>query len=186
LAGQPDVAAPRLPLEAPVHKAAEVGATANPLRSVGEQILDSVRASASPGDRQIVIRLQPPELGTVSVRLREQGDHLEGMIEVGKSDVRHEIERALPDVLRGLQEAGIPIRRFDVTSSDAVGSDLGRGLPQQDLGAGQQGSGQHREPFPSAHTAWSQETPRYSASSEEPASAGELSSVPPGRIDMLL
>ena len=65
LAGQPDVAAPRLSLEAQTPKVAEVGATTSPLRSVGEQILDSVRASAAPGDRQIVIRLQPPELGTV-------------------------------------------------------------------------------------------------------------------------
>jgi chemotaxis protein MotD len=186
LAGQPAVAAPRLGPEAPMHKVAEVGATANPLRSVGEQILDSVRASATPGDREIVIRLQPPELGTVSVRLREQGDHLEGTIEVGKSDVRREIERALPDVVRGLQEAGVPIRRLDVTSSDSVGSDLGRGLPQQNLGAGQQGSGQHREPFPAAHTAWSQEATRYSTSSEEPTGAGGQRSVPPGRIDMLL
>ena len=186
LAGQPDVAAPRLSLEASTHKVAEVGAPANPLRSVGEQILDSVRASASPGDRQIVIRLQPPELGTVSVRLREQGDHLEGTIEVGKSDIRHEIEQALPDVVRGLQDAGVPIRRFDVTSSNSAGSDLGRGLPQQDPGAGQQGSGQHREPFPPAHTAWSQETTRYSASSEEPTGADGQSSTLPGRIDLLL
>lgn len=186
LAGQSDVAAPRLSLEAQTHRGADVRVTADPLRSVGEQILDSVRASTAPGDRQIVIRLQPPELGTVSVRLREQGDHLEGTIEVGKSDVRHEIERALPDVVRGLQEAGVPIRRFDVTSSDSAGLDLGRGQPQQDLGAGQQGSGQHREPFPPAHTAWSQETARYTVSSEEPTTAGRQSSVPPGRIDMLL
>jgi len=186
LAGQSVVAAPRLSLEVQMPKVAEVGATANPLRSVGEQILDSVRASMTPGDRQIVIRLQPPELGTVAVRLREQGDHLEGTIEVGKSDVRREIEQALPDVVRGLQEAGVPIRRFDVTSSDSAGPDLGRGLPQQDLGAGQQGSGQHREPFPPAHTAWPQETTRYSASAEEPTGAGGQSSAPPGRIDMLL
>ena len=186
LAGQPVVAAPRLSLEAQMPKVAEVGATANPLRSVGEQILDSVRASMTPGDRQIVIRLQPPELGTIAVRLREQGDHLEGTIEVGKSDVRREIEQALPDVVRGLQEAGVPIRRFDVTSSDSTGPDRGRGLPQQDLGAGQQGSGQHREPFPHAHTAWPQETTRYSASAEEPTGAGGQSSAPPGRIDMLL
>jgi chemotaxis protein MotD len=186
LAGQPDVAAPRLSLEAQTHRVADVRAAADPLRSVGEQILDSVRASATPGDRQIVIRLQPPELGTVSVRLREQGDHLEGTIEVGKSDVRREIEQALPDVVRGLQDAGVPIRRFDVTSSNSAGPDLGRGLPQQDLGAGQQGSGQHREPFPPAHTAWSQETTRYSASSEEPTGADGQSSALPGRIDLLL
>jgi flagellar hook-length control protein FliK len=186
LAGQPVVATPRLSLEAQTHKVAEVGATANPIRSVGEQILDSVRASTTPGDRQIVIRLQPPELGTVAIRLREQGDHLEGTIEVGKSDVRREIEQALPDVVRGLQEAGVPIRRFDVTSSDSAGADLGRGPSQQDVGAGQQGSGQTRDHFRSLHTSWPRQTSDPPVESHETSSPDRRISASDGRIDMLL
>jgi hypothetical protein len=186
LAGQPVVATPRLSLEAQTHKVAEVGATANPIRSVGEQILDSVRAATTPGDRQIVIRLQPPELGTVAVRLREQGDHLEGTIEVGRSDVRREIEQALPDMVRGLQEAGVPIRRFDVTSSDSAGPDLGRGLSQQDVGAGQHGSGQTRDHFRPLHTSWPGQTADHSVESHETSSPDRRISTADGRIDVLL
>jgi flagellar hook-length control protein FliK len=164
----------------------DLGTNPSPTPTVGEQILDSIRASMAQGDGQISVRLQPPELGMITVRLRERDSHLEGTVEAGLSDTRREIERALPEVVRGLQEVGIQIRRFDVTNGDSSGQDLGRGLPQQDVWSGPNGSSQGREHLPTPHVPWPQEAANYSASAQEPADSGDQINVPPGRIDMLL
>jgi flagellar hook-length control protein FliK len=104
--GQSVAVTPRSSFETQTPGGVDLGTNPNPVGTVGEQILDSVQASMAQGDRQIAVRLQPPELGTVTVRLREQGDHLEGTVEVGQSDTRREIERALPEVIRGLRMRG--------------------------------------------------------------------------------
>ena len=184
--GQPAIVTPRPFFQTQIREVADVGTTQSPVRNVGEQILDSVRASVANGDKQVSIRLQPPELGTVTVRLREQGEHLEGTLEVGRSDTRRQIEQALPEVVRSLQDAGVPIRRFDVTSSDPPGQDLGRGLPQQDAWSGQQGSGQNRDHAPAPQTSWSRGASEYPAESHETSSSDYEIGTSRGRIDVLL
>jgi flagellar hook-length control protein FliK len=185
-AGQPAIVAPRPSFETQTREVADAGTTQDPVRNVGEQILDSVRASVTHGDKQVSIRLEPPELGTVTVRLREQGEHLEGTLEVGRSDTRRQIEQALPDVVRGLQDAGVPIRRFDVTSSDSPGQDPGRGLPQQDAWSGQHGSGQNHDHAPASQASWSRGADEYPADSHETSSSDRQINPPRGRIDVLL
>jgi flagellar hook-length control protein FliK len=172
-------------VETPTPVSPEV-ASKSPVGSVREQILDSVQASVAQGDREILIRLQPPELGTVTVRLQEQGEHLEGTIEVSKIETRREIEQALPEVMRSLQDAGIQIRKLDVTSNDASGQDLGRGQTQQDLWSGQHNSGQSREHTPASHTPWSQANTDYRADSPKTSSEARRTNLPSGGIDMLL
>jgi hypothetical protein len=162
------------------------GAAESPVRDVAEQILDSLRASVMQGNRQIVIRLQPPELGTVIVRLREQDRHLDGRLEVGESDTRLEIERALPEVVRSLQEAGIPIRRFEVMTDNRPEQDIGRGLSQQDGGAGQQNLDQGRD---SLSVSWASHSlgDGDCATASDPAQSKERwGSGSEGGIDVLL
>ncbi len=158
----------------------------SPVSSVAEQILDSVQASLPQVDTQIVVRLQPPELGTIVVRFREQGSHLEGVLEAGQSETRREIERALPDVIRGLQDAGIPVRRFDVTTTDVPGQGLDRGLSEQDAWSGQHGSGQNRDHLPESPAPWSQTATDYAVDSPQGPSTARQLDTSPGGIDMLL
>jgi len=109
--------------------------------NVSDQMLDSIRASLTRGDRSVVIRLHPPELGSVVVRLQGDQGRIEGVLEVGKADTRYEIEQALPQVLRGLQDSGIQIRRFEVTVADEP--------PERELakeGAQEDGSPQQQGP----------------------------------------
>lgn len=162
-------------------------ATRNPVQHIGGQILDSVHASLTRGDRQVLVRLHPPELGTVLVRFREQGEHITGLLEVGRSDTRHEIERALPQVLRGLQDAGVQVRRFEVVMSDQPERDFSRGQWQQDAGPQQHGSGQERGHSPmSPRASWSQSGVSHSTESEEISSIYPPAGVAQGRLDMLL
>jgi flagellar hook-length control protein FliK len=138
------------------------------------------------GDGQVLIRLQPPELGTVVVRFREQGERLDGTLQVERADTRREIEQALPEVVRSLQEAGIGIRRLDVTDGDPPGQDLGRGQPQQDRSSGHRDSGQDRDHLWASSTPWSPAAADFSVDSQQTPDIQGSTEMPRGRIDMLL
>jgi flagellar hook-length control protein FliK len=159
----------------------------NAIQSVGEQILDSMRASLGRGDNELVVRLHPPELGTVLVRFRENGEQISGLLEVSRSDTRHEIEQVLPPVLRSLQEAGIQMEKLEVALSGQPERDLARGQPQQDAWPQQHGSSPDRGFLPSASAARSHGTDMgYPTDWEERTDAERPSDATRGRINMLL
>lgn len=157
------------------------------LPSIGEQILDSVQASATRGDRQILVRLTPPELGTVLVRFQQQGDQLTGTLEVSNQDARREIEQALPQVARTLQEAGVQVRRLEVVASDQSERDPGREHSMQDPWSQHQGAGQGRDQshtFP--QTRWSQNWGEHAAAHRGASQAQQQASTAQDRLDLFL
>jgi len=87
---------------------------------IGKQILESIHSSWSRqrGDRQITVRLNPPELGKVFIRFREQDAQITGVLEVSRTQTRLEIEQALPEIIRNLANCGIQMKRFEVMLSD--------------------------------------------------------------------
>ena len=87
---------------------------------IGKQILESIHKSLSQqgADRQITVRLNPPELGKVFIKFQQQGSELTGQLEVSKTQTRFEIEQTLPQIIRNLADSGINIRRLDVTLSN--------------------------------------------------------------------
>ncbi len=130
-------ASARLSAQTPGSPGLGAAATKSPVQDVGEQILSSVHASLARADKQVQIRLDPPELGSVLVRLTEQGDQIRGFLEVSRDETRREIEQALPQVLKGLQEAGVQVRRLEVVVSDQPDRGVGREQSQQDAWAQQ-------------------------------------------------
>jgi flagellar hook-length control protein FliK len=107
--------------EAPAQAAVKTAgntSSGDAFESISEQILGSVRSSLHQADRQIVIRLNPPELGKVFIRFQEQEDQITGLLEVSKIQTRYEIEQVLPQIIRTLQNSGIQIKRFDVVLTD--------------------------------------------------------------------
>jgi len=97
--------------------------------SVREQIYQSVKNSVQEGASQITIRLNPPELGQVSVKFSEQGKELTGLLEATNPQTRAEIRQAIPEIIRSLEESGVSIKRIDVMLS----SDSPRQSAQQSL-----------------------------------------------------
>lgn len=125
-------------------------------QSIGEQILDSVQVSAARGDRQVLVRLNPPELGNVLVRFQEHGHILTGTLEVSNGQTRREIEQILPQVARTLQEAGVQVRRIEVVASDHFDKDTGREDLAQDAWSQRQEADQNREQsYASPQSRWS-------------------------------
>jgi flagellar hook-length control protein FliK len=152
-------------------------------RGIGRQILDSMQASLTQGQREVVVRLQPPELGNVVVRFREQDGQLHGLLEVNGSDAKREIERVLPQVLQSLHDQGTQVRRVDVTLSDQMQGDSGRGQLQQDAWS-RQNWGQGREQFDGSPTRWS--GPDRDSPAQETPDADQPPEISSDRIDMLL
>jgi hypothetical protein len=90
-------------------------------------------------------------------------------------------------VLRGLQDAGVQIRRFEVVASDQPERDFGRGQLPQDAGPQQHGSGQQRDHHPEpSQASWSPGGTYHSTGTEEVASLNPSVNTAQGRIDMLV
>lgn len=123
----------------------ETATLRNAAQSVSEQIASSVRAGLVDGGKEILVRLNPPELGSVTVRFQELRQEIRAVLEVVRNETRQEVERAIPEVLRTLQEAGVQIRRVEVVLSDPSGRDISKDQPQQDAGTQQQTSQQHAD-----------------------------------------
>ena len=124
--------------------AAETAVLKNPSQDFSEQLGSALRAGLDRSDKQLVVRLHPPELGSVLVRFEEQGQQIKAVLEVSRSETGREIEQALPQVIRNLQDAGLHIRRFDVVVSDQLGKDAGTSSSSHDAW-NQQGQGQRTE-----------------------------------------
>ncbi|MCH8118410.1 MAG: flagellar hook-length control protein FliK [Planctomycetes bacterium] len=88
---------------------------------IGKQILESIHSSLSQKgqDQQITVRLNPPELGKVLIKFQEQDNQIIGLLEVSKTQTRIEIQQALPQIIRSLQDSGIQIKRLEVVLSEA-------------------------------------------------------------------
>lgn len=89
--------------------------------SLREQIFMSVQNSVQQGQHKITINLNPPELGRVSIKFTEQSGQLTGSLEATNSQTRADIQQAMPEMLRSLEQSGISIKRIDVSLSDMSG-----------------------------------------------------------------
>ncbi len=87
---------------------------------INKQILESIHSSISRQgiDKQITVQLNPPELGKVLIKFQERDEQITGFLEVSKSQTRYEVEHALPQIIRNLNESGIQIKKLEVVSTD--------------------------------------------------------------------
>jgi flagellar hook-length control protein FliK len=110
---------------------------------VGEQIQESIHNSFRTGSRQIVIRLNPPELGRVAIKFTEQSDEITGLLQVDKPQTRYQLQQALPEIIQNLQSSGITIKRIDVVLTSQQEQQTFKdqsSTPGQDTFSGQQSS----------------------------------------------
>ena len=110
---------------------------------IRQQITGSIEGALRQGDRQLTIYLNPPELGRVLVRFQQQQDKITILLEVSKPETRCEIELALPQIMRSLQDSGVQVRHVEVQLSDEAERQAD---PGRDLSGGQDNGemAQHR------------------------------------------
>jgi len=106
---------------------------------ISDQIQKSIRTSFShaDADQQITVRLNPPELGKVFIKFHEQQDQITGLLEVSKAQTRYQIEQALPQIVKNLQDSGIAVKRLEVSLADQSGQNTHKDQSLQDGWAGQ-------------------------------------------------
>jgi len=118
----------------------------------GAQLIDAIvqsgKAVTRPdGSSEIRIRLHPPELGAVVLRLNLVNDQLRAEVQVDSHAVRHMVEGAQERIRQALADEGIALERFEVGLRQETASHSGE---QQ---AGRRESSSAGMPAPAAEPA---------------------------------
>ena len=136
---------PRITEQSPVSATsaafAKIAGNADSDASVGEQIQESIHSSLRSGNQQIVIRLNPPELGKVAIKFAEQGDDITGLLQVDKPQTRDQLQQMLPEMIQNLQNSGVGIKRLEVVLTNQQDQ---YALKDQSSTAGQDGWSGHQ------------------------------------------
>lgn len=101
---------------------------------VTAQVQDGLSRALERGARQIRVRLEPPDLGVVDIRVREIGGRLEVTLAASRPDVHQALEAGREGLRSALAASGFTVQRVEVQPGFAAS---GHGL----LGGGQSGTG---------------------------------------------
>ncbi len=103
---------------------------------VADQIADAVTGGSVQAGRRVVVRLDPPELGSVRVTVRADGDGVRGVIEVDSARTLAEVERQTAALVERLADQGLTLRRMDVVLNDSTERNAAGDGSQQASGDG--------------------------------------------------
>ncbi len=84
---------------------------------IARQIQETITSSYRSDSKQIVVRLDPPELGKVTIQFIEKSDGITGVLQVDQAQTRQDIERALPEIIQNLQNAGVQVKKVEIVST---------------------------------------------------------------------
>ncbi|MFQ3548310.1 MAG: flagellar hook-length control protein FliK [Armatimonadota bacterium] len=109
-----------------VVKVAETTSTQNPQRPemekmVLDQVIREIRLKKSNGQNDIYLHLNPPELGSLRVRIVQSPEGIVSQIQASTEHVRNLLQSNLPVLMDGLKQAGVNMDNVSITS----GFDLG-------------------------------------------------------------
>ncbi|MDB5312198.1 MAG: fliK [Gemmataceae bacterium] len=124
-AGNP-LAGPAAPLPPQTTPAAVAAAPPTPALQIADGVIAHARTLTPDGTTEFRLRLDPPELGRVNVNLISDGDSIRGQVVVANDGVRQMIESQLPELRQRLEQAGLTVGRFDVSTDPGAG---GNGNP---------------------------------------------------------
>ena len=85
---------------------------------VGEQVVRNARVMMRAGDTEVTMRLDPQELGEVTIRLSSHNQKVSGEIVVENQKVQEIVQRHLGTLREALASQGIQIENIDVSVND--------------------------------------------------------------------
>lgn len=86
----------------------------DPTTSIAQQLQYNIQSSLNTNNNEIVIQLNPPELGKVEVKFTEDHTGLNGVLSVDKPLTKYEIQQSLPEIISNLRESGVDIKKIEV------------------------------------------------------------------------
>ncbi|MFM8274117.1 MAG: flagellar hook-length control protein FliK [Gemmata sp.] len=105
-------------------KTAPTEATAvrsSPAAQISDTIVTHAHVLEQNGRVEFQMRLDPPELGRLQIRLVARGDEMHGHVIVANEAVRGMIESQLPELRQRLEAAGVSLQSFDVSTDPGTG-----------------------------------------------------------------
>lgn len=99
------------------------------------EISESIMKTLSAGDKHLIIKLEPPDLGSIQIKLRMDNGMLRADLKVESPAVKELFSMAMPQIRASLGDAGIKVGDFFVDVKEDYYSD---GRRHQDGGGGQQ------------------------------------------------
>jgi flagellar hook-length control protein FliK len=149
-----------------------------------EQVLSSIRGAIESGSHRLTVELDPPELGKVTIRLEQHEGSLVGVLEVDRRSTAGELEKALPQIVHNLSDAGVQVRRLEVAVNDRHPQQTGDGA-SYGMYQGRSSQQDQGQQAPHAdHLAYSSSSPALAGDSTEPRPQPGLGSG--GSLDLLM
>lgn len=110
----------------------------------GQQIAIAVRSGVEQGEPRVVIRLDPPDLGEVSISISTRGSEVQAVVRVEHPETLKRLEQETPGLMQRLADAGIQVRRVELSlNNGSLSSDTSSGSMLRDQGnSSWQGQGQ--------------------------------------------
>ena len=105
---------------------------------VVNQITQAFRAANAGTQGQLVIRLNPPELGEVRLEFQSEGKDLRAVLQVENSRTLVELQQEAPALIERLAQSGVEVRRMDIVLNQHSNTDS----PHAELQEDQSGRGQ--------------------------------------------
>jgi len=118
----PQAVTANLPQTPAVHAAGDIS------EQVANGIVSNAQLVTRGGQSEFQIRLDPPELGPIQIRLTSTADGLSAQIAAANPGTRQMIESQLPDLMQRLQNSGLSLGNFNVSADAGSG---GGSQPQQ-------------------------------------------------------
>jgi flagellar hook-length control protein FliK len=106
-----------------VEKPAEAAVTRPPVADqLSGPITAHLRTRPTDGETELQIRLDPPELGAVKLKIVSTGGDVRAELHLSSDAVRRVVESQLPELRQRLEDAGVKVERFDLTSDSNSGT----------------------------------------------------------------
>jgi flagellar hook-length control protein FliK len=97
---------------------------------VVDQVVRDIRVEVGRGRSEMTIRLDPPELGQIAVRLVSQNGSVTAGFHAESEGVRSLLESHLPALKSALADAGIAVQSFSVSTGTESGAFQQRSMDQ--------------------------------------------------------
>jgi len=112
--------------------------------SPGEQIAEELSAEVGRGGREVTVRLHPPELGDVQVRVTHDVDGVRAVVEVRRTETFEQLQRESDVLTARLGDNGVPVKgvQFVLHESGSRAANDGSSSPWFDDRGGAQQQGE--------------------------------------------
>jgi flagellar hook-length control protein FliK len=117
-------------------------------KAVSHQVTKALVQQLPNGDRMMVVRLTPPELGTVKVEVVERQGVLSARLHAEDDGVRLALERFLPSMRQELRASDAPIRELNLSDQTQFQRSFDDGQQNQQQDADRSGNRRTRDDAP--------------------------------------